>query len=64
MPRRPAAVIAARPPTPMARTIAMLLAALPMTAVTLAATAPVRAVGGDGLRRRRTAIARGMAWIR
>ena len=50
MPRRPAAVIAARPPTPMARTIAMLLAALLMTAVTLAATAPVRAAGGDGLR--------------
>jgi uncharacterized protein YkwD len=50
MPRRPAAVIAARPPTPTARTIAMLLAALLMMAVTLAATAPVRATGGDGLR--------------
>ncbi|HKO34782.1 MAG TPA: CAP domain-containing protein [Candidatus Limnocylindria bacterium] len=34
----------------MARTIAMLLAALLITAVTLAATAPVRAAGGDGLR--------------
>ena len=50
MPRRPAAVIAVRVPTPMARTIALLLAALLMTAVTLAATAPVRAAGGNGLR--------------
>ncbi len=50
MPRRPVAALAVRPPMPMARTIALLLAALLMAAVTLAAAAPVRAAGGDGLR--------------
>lgn len=50
MPRRPSAVIAAHPPTPMARTIAVVLAALMMTAVTLAAAGSVQATGGNGLR--------------
>ena len=49
MPRRPAAVIAARPPTPMARTIAMLLAALLMTALRWPRS-HLFGRGGDGLR--------------
>jgi uncharacterized protein YkwD len=49
MPRRPA-VIAVRRPMPMARTIALLLAALMLAASTLAVASPARAAGGDGLR--------------
>jgi Cysteine-rich secretory protein family len=50
MPRRPVAVMALRPPMPMARAIALLLAALLMATLALAWAAPVRAAGGDGLR--------------
>jgi hypothetical protein len=50
MQRRPVAALAIHPPVPLARIIALLLAALMMAAVTLSVAAPVRAVGGDGLR--------------
>ena len=50
MPRRPVAALANTRPMPLARIIALLLAALMMAAVTLSVAAPVRAAGGDGLR--------------
>ncbi len=50
MPRRPVAALATHAPMPVARIIALLLAALMMAAVTLSVASPVRAAGGDGLR--------------
>ena len=50
MPRRLVAEMAVRPPMPMARTIALLLAALFMATVILSVASPVRAAGGNGLR--------------
>ena len=49
MPRRPVAVMTVRP-MPMARVLALLVAALFGSVVTLGAVSPVHAAGGNGLR--------------
>ena len=50
MPRRPSATTYALPSLPVARIVALLLAAMLMASVTLAVASPVRAAGGNGLR--------------